>query len=224
MAPLALGMTPPPTAGLAQASWKPLGPGNIGGRTRTILIHPTNLDTIWAGSVGGGIWRTDDGGQSWAPVDDFMANLAVTCLVVDPHDANLIYAGTGEGFGNLDSLRGGGIFRTSDGIHWSQVASTAGPGWNVVNRMAISSDSRTLLVATSEGIRRSVDPPRATWQTVLAANVADVKFHPTDPDLAVAGSISSGMAWFSKDGGATWTQSTHAGGPGRACRTLLCPR
>jgi hypothetical protein len=70
---------------------------------------------MWAASVGGGVWRTDDGGQSWVPVDDFMANLAVTSLVMHPNDPNVIYAGTGEGFGNVDSLRGGGIFMTQNG-------------------------------------------------------------------------------------------------------------
>src|SRR6516225_1549731 len=86
-----------PTAGLAAPKWRALGPGNIGGRTRAILIHPTNHTMMWVGSAGGGIWRSVDAGQTWAPVDDLMANLALTSLVADPSDANVIYAGTGEG-------------------------------------------------------------------------------------------------------------------------------
>jgi hypothetical protein len=83
------------TALLEQRIWKPIGPGNIGGRTRSILIHPTRHATLWAASVGGGIWRSDDGGQGWSPVDDFMANLAVSCMVMDPTSPDVIYAGTG---------------------------------------------------------------------------------------------------------------------------------
>lgn len=220
VAPAALGMAPPPVAGLARPAWKALGPGNIGGRTYAILVHPAQHQTMWAGSAGGGIWRTDDGGQSWTPADDFMANLSVTCLMMDPNDANLIYAGTGEGFHNGDALRGGGIFRTTDGTHWSQIGSTAGAGWDIVNRIAISVDGTTMLVATNEGIRRSVDATRASWQTVLAAEVADVKFHPTDPTQAIAASLSSGMSWYSGDSGATWTPSTHAASWGG--RVELC--
>jgi len=220
VAPAHLAIAPPPVAGLAQRQWIALGPGNIGGRTRSILVHPTNHATIWAGSVAGGIWRTDNGGQAWSPVDDFMANLAVTSIVMDPNDPNLIYAGTGEGFGNLDAVRGGGLFRTTDGTTWSQVPSTAGAGWNTVNRIAISANGATLLVASSEGMRRSTDPARSIWQTVLPDPVADVKFHPTDPKRAVAGSLSSGVSWCSSDGGATWTASTHAGFWGR--RVELC--
>ena len=209
--PANLAVAPPPAAGLASRRWQSLGPGNIGGRTRSILIHPTNHDTMWAASVGGGIWRTDNGGQGWAPVDDFMANLAVTSIVMDPRDSNLIYAGTGEGFGNLDALRGGGIFRTTDGINWAHVPPTSGPGWDRINRLAISADGTILLAATNAGICRSTDPARAIWQTVLADQVADVKFHPANPNRAVVGSVSSGRAWFTSDGGATWTLSKHAG-------------
>src|SRR5262249_18735388 len=80
----------PPTANLQNRRWEALGPGNIGGRTRTILINPGSPDTIWVGSAGGGIWRTDTAGQSWSPVDDFMANLAITSMVMDPTDSNHI--------------------------------------------------------------------------------------------------------------------------------------
>ena len=202
----------PRVGGLGGArKWKPLGPGNIGGRTRSILIHPTTPATMWAGSVGGGIWRTDDAGASWSPVDDFMANLAVTSLVMDPLNPDLMYAATGEGFGNLDALRGGGLFRTTDGTNWTHVASTSGPGWSDVNRLAVSANGTVLLAASRSGIRRSIDPARAVWQTVLSAAVGDIKFHPSDPTKAVAGSLSSGSAWFSTDGGATWVKSTHPG-------------
>lgn len=70
----------PPTAGLHanHSGWQSLGPGNIGGRTRSIIIHPNHPDEMWVGSVGGGVWHTTDGGCSFAPVNDFMANLAIS--------------------------------------------------------------------------------------------------------------------------------------------------
>ena len=209
-----------PAAGLAPRKWRALGPGNIGGRTRSILVHRVNHDTRWAASAGGGIWRTDDAGQSWAPVDDMMANLAITSLADDPTDPNIIYAGTGEGFGNVDATRGGGIFRTTDGTSWTQLPSTSGPGWDWVNRVAVSADGAVLLAATNQGLRRSADPARTSWQPVLPDAIGDVTFHPTDPSRAVAGSLSTGAAWYTTDGGASWKQSTHAGAWGR--RVELC--
>ena len=91
-----------------------------------------------------------------------------------------------------------------------------------VNRLAISADGTILLAATNAGIRRSVDPARTTWQSALSDAVADVKFHPVHPQHAVAGSISSGTAWFTTDGGATWTPASHAGFWGRRVEALLC--
>jgi photosystem II stability/assembly factor-like uncharacterized protein len=218
--PGTLPILPPPLAGLHNRKWEALGPGNIGGRTRAIVIHPSAHDTMWAGSAGGGIWRTDDAGQTWAPVDDFMANLAVTSIIMDPNDPNLMYAGTGEGFGNMDAIRGGGLFRTTNGATWAHIASTGGSNWNSVNRLALSADGATLLAATNSGLRRSVDPGRNNWQEVLPGPIADVKFHPTNPLRALAGSLSSGASWVTTDGGATWAASTHSAAWGG--RVELC--
>jgi photosystem II stability/assembly factor-like uncharacterized protein len=202
----------PGLAGLAPAGagWTSIGPGNIGGRTRSIVIHPTNTKRMWAGSVGGGVWTTADGGANWSPVNDFMANLAVCCMAMDPTNPNVIYAGTGEGFQNVDSIRGAGIFHTVDGATWTQLPSTVGPEFQTVNRLAISPDGKTLLAATRTGMFRSTDSARLTWTRTLAAEVVDVKFHPSDATKAVAGGRADGKAYFSTDGGATWTESTHS--------------
>lgn len=200
-----------PTAGLhpTHVGWSSLGPGNIGGRTRSIVAHPTVPNTMWVGSVGGGVWRTDNGGQSWAPVDDLMANLAVTCMVMDPTNPRIIYAGTGEGFSNVDAIRGAGIFRTTDGILWSQLAATTGVNYQSVNRLAISPNGKILLAATPKGIFRSTDPGRMTWTKVSTNPIADIRFHPTSNTNAIAGGLGTGEAFYSTDGGVTWKIATH---------------
>lgn len=204
-------LAPPPAAGLSSRAWQSIGPGSVGGRTRAIVIHPTNHQRMWLGSAGGGIWQSNDGGASWMPVDDFMANLSVTSLVMDQSDPNLMYAGTGEGFGNLDSLRGAGVFRTTDGTNWTQIAATDRPEFHRINRLALSSDGIVLLAATNAGVFRSTDAARAVWERVLNFSCADVKFHPTDSDKGIAGSLDTGRAWQTRDGGRTWRQATHTG-------------
>src|SRR6266446_2764701 len=87
----------PEVGGIQPGGWTWLGPGNIGGRIRSIIVHPTDPQTMWVGSVGGGIWKTTNGGGTWTPQDDFMANLAVMSMVIDPTNPNVLYAGTGEG-------------------------------------------------------------------------------------------------------------------------------
>ena len=74
----------PTAAGLSTKRWQWLGPGNVGGRTRAIVIHPTDTQRMLAASAAGGVWFTENGGARWDPVDDFMANLAVYCLADRP--------------------------------------------------------------------------------------------------------------------------------------------
>jgi photosystem II stability/assembly factor-like uncharacterized protein len=198
------------TAATAGASaqtlaWTWVGPGNIGGRVRALVMHPTNLGTMFAGSAGGGIWKTTDGGTTWAPVDDFLASLAVTSIVMQPGRPDTMYAATGEGFGNLDAIRGAGIFKSTDaGATWTQLPATANGAFWYVNRLAVSPDGKILLAATSGGaMRRSIDGG-ASFTQVLADAMADVKFHPTDSAKAIAGGVSGGV-WVTSDGGASWT-------------------
>lgn len=197
-------------AGLRQAAWRAIGPGNIGGRTRSILCHPTNPNRMWAASAGGGIWRTDDAGAHWQPVNDFLANLAVTSLVIHPTNPNIIYAATGEGFSNVDALRGGGIFVTHDGENWSHLAGTDIAELQLINRLAISKNGKTLLAATPQGIYRSIDAAHRTWTKVLDGAFGDVRCSPTLSTRAIAGSLDRGEAYYSTTSGKTWKLATHA--------------
>lgn len=200
-----------PTAGLnaVNTGWTPLGPGKVGGRTRALVIDPADTKRFFAAGVGGGVWRSTDSGASWAPTDDFMANLAVCCLVMDPTDPNTLYAGTGEGFSNIDAIRGDGIFKTTDGgITWTQIAATrSNSNFFYVNSLAISSNGQMLLAATTTGIFRSTDAGQ-TWNQVFNVGIGNVAFEPNNSSNAVAGGLSDGNAYFSIDGGATWQQAT----------------
>src|ERR1051326_2942584 len=113
---------------LAIGTWQPLGPGNIGGRTLALAIRPDDPNTMYAGSAGGGVWKTTDGGQSWNPLTDLLPSLAITKLAMDPQNPDTLYAGTGEWYTNSqrgDSIRGAGIFKTTDGgATWNQLPGT----------------------------------------------------------------------------------------------------
>ena len=204
-----------PVAGISRGAWTWKGPGNIGGRTRALAFSPTAPATIFAATVGGGIWKTTNGGASWAPVDDFLANLAVTTIVFKPGEPATLLAGTGEGFFNFDAIRGAGIFRSTDGgTTWAQLPSTANVNYSFVNRLAFSADGSIALAATGSGVFRSVDGG-ATWSaTPVPFNPAifpgqnpvftDVKFLPGSSTLAVASGYR-GSAYFSSDGGASFS-------------------
>src|SRR5439155_8800102 len=134
----ALGASGPQSAGIQTNSWTWLGPGNIGGRVRSILVHPTLTNILWCGAVNGGVWKSTNSGASWFPLNDFMANLGVACMVMEPINADVIYAGTGDGFHEITTVRGAGIFKTSDGgATWSQLSATTNTSFHYDDRLAI---------------------------------------------------------------------------------------
>lgn len=155
--------TPPsvvtPTVPSTPNAWEGLGPGNIGGRTRSLLIHPTTPDVMWAGGVAGGIWKTTDGGQTWVPKADLLVNIAVNSMLLDPRNPDVLYAGTGEGFFNADAVRGAGILKSTDGGEtWTQLPSTTTPDFHYVQKIVMSrGSSQRLYAATRTGVFRSTD-------------------------------------------------------------------
>jgi len=200
-------------AGISPDAWTWIGPGNIGGRLRAIIVHPTTPDTMWVGSASGGVWKTTNGGAAWFPLDDFMASLSVGCMAIDPINPNVLYAGTGEGFfdagegtSNTAAIRGAGIFKTTDGgTTWAQMPSTADENWYFVNRLVIHPTNPSIMIAaTATGIYRTLNGGD-TWTQTGAFGVLDVKADPTNATRLVAGGDHHDPgAYFSTDGGTTW--------------------
>jgi len=159
----------------ALGTWQSIGPGNVGGRTRALLIDPLNPDVMYAAAVAGGIWKTTNAGNSWTPLNDFLANIAVTVMAFDPSNSNTIYAGTGEGFFNADGVRGAGIFKSTDaGATWTRLSATASNAdFFFVNDIVVSpSNGQHVYAATRSGVLRSLDGG-STWTLVLVSNVAN---------------------------------------------------
>jgi hypothetical protein len=159
----------------ALGTWQSLGPGNVGGRTRALLIDPTDPNVMYAAAVAGGIWKTTNGGTSWAPLNDFLANIAVTCLAFDPSNSTTLYAGTGEGFFNADGVRGAGIFKSTDsGAHWTRLASTiSNANFFFINDIVVSpSNGQHVYAATRTGVWRSLDGGNS-WNQAIVSNVAN---------------------------------------------------
>jgi hypothetical protein len=164
-------------AGVLDA-WTPLGPGNIGGRTRVVKFHPAIPTTLFAAGVSGGIWKSDDNGTTWRPTGDGLTNIAVNSLLIDPARPDIMYTGTGEGYfreeirGTGLPLRGSGIYVTTDGARsWQQLPATNTPDFHWVNDLEFGlNDSRRIYAATRSGVWRSTDSG-GTWARLLAVDV-----------------------------------------------------
>ena len=148
-------------------TWTWLGPGNIGGRTRTIVFNPQNPSVIYAGGVSGGVWKSTDGGASWTAISDLIANLPVSALALEPGNPNVIYAGTGEGFeiGSVNNVnitgahRGLGIYKSTDGgANWTRLPGTNTADFYYINDLVVSANGpQRVYAATSTGVWRSLD-------------------------------------------------------------------
>lgn len=157
--------------GSAIGAWKQLGPGNVGGRTRSLVIRPDDPNTMYAGATGGGIWKTIDGGESWKPLSDLLPSIGISTLAMDPKDPDTLYAGSGEwytGSTRGDSIRGAGIYKTTDGgTTWNLLAGTKTTSFYYVNKLVVSPvDSNRIYAATYGGVWRSFDGGE-TWTRPL---------------------------------------------------------
>lgn len=192
--------------------WTERGPDNVSGRTRAVLFDPNDPTgkAVFAGGVGGGIWKTNDitaAKPVWVPVDDLMANLAISTLAADPLNPQVLYAGTGEGWYNFDAIRGDGIFKsTNGGATWSALASTVGnPDFQYVQKIVVHPVTGHVYAATrsaasgSGGVFRSADGG-ATWTKVLGNGLGASSDRAADLEIAADNSIYAAMGILQTDG------------------------
>ena len=117
-------------------NWQARGPYNVGGRTRAMAVDVTDENVIMAGGVSGGVWRTEDLGESWSKLTNNEMLHNVTCLKQDTRTnttgkTDTWYYGTGEAYGNSASgneayFYGNGIYKSVDnGATWESLVATA---------------------------------------------------------------------------------------------------
>jgi photosystem II stability/assembly factor-like uncharacterized protein len=151
--------------------WIERGPGNVSGRARGLVVDPDDPtgNSWFVASVGGGIWKTTNGGTNWIEVAPYLANLAVSTIEMAPSNHNILYAGTGESMFSVDVINGDGILKSTDrGQTWFPLQSTlANPNFNNIARIIIDpSNPDIVLTATTTG-RYKLDVANASgiWKT-----------------------------------------------------------
>lgn len=145
-------------------TWSELGPNNVGGRVRAILIDKDNPSLMYAGAVSGGLWKSASGGSSWIPVSSF-PDINIACIAQNPITGAL-YVGTGESFANVDSpygtpgFLGTGLYESTDGGNTWAIYNGATPAapnntndtWAFVNKIDFDKTTGRLYVATKKGM------------------------------------------------------------------------
>ncbi len=103
-------------------AWRNIGP-NRGGRSLAAAGHSARPFEYYFGAVGGGLWKTTDGGATWAPVTDGqIRSSSVGAVAVSESDPDIVYLGMGEVQLRGNVMQGDGVYKSTDaGKTWTHV-------------------------------------------------------------------------------------------------------
>ena len=181
-----------PSSLLAGLQWRDVGPMRAG-RTFAVAGHADQPDTFYMGSVGGGVWKTENSGRTWFPISDEGIPIgSIGALAVAPSNANVVYAGTGESDIRSQNSYGIGMFKSIDaGKTWTHIGldETRQIGRVVVdpanaNRVYVAALGHIYDPNPERGVYRSTDGG-TTWKKVL--------FNTADPNNVGAVDIAVNM-------------------------------
>jgi PKD repeat protein len=192
-------------------NWSIIGPigkptGGGAGRLNFIRFDPTNSNTIWVGAPDGGLWKTTNGGTSWATNTDQLSTIGVSDVAIDPTNTQTMYLATGDSDGG-DTYSIGLLKSTDGGNTWN----TTGLTWatnlgRTIGRVLVNpSNPQIILVFSSAGIYRSTNGGSTFTTATGSFTTSDGEFKPGDPNTVYACGTSFKR---STDGGATWTAVT----------------
>ncbi|MTI31636.1 T9SS type A sorting domain-containing protein, partial [Xanthovirga aplysinae] len=199
--------------------WTERGPSNVPGRTRALIVDPDDAThkTWYAGSVGGGIWKTEDAGQSWIELtkESNLPNIAISSLAMAASNPDVIYAGTGERgvAGATGTISGDGMYKTEDrGNTWTQLSSTTNEeDFQHINRIIVDPNNEDIVLAAAtsgdfekSGIFKSIDGG-ASWKKVFdnSYGVKQIIADPTNFNFQYAAVEGYGVI-KSTDAGENW--------------------
>ncbi len=207
-----------------------LGPSTMSGRITSIEgITSDGQVNLYVGTAGGGIWKSQNGGQSFNPVFDKYCQ-SIGALAVEPGNAKVVYAGTGESNTRNSVSIGDGLFKTTDGgNNWQKIGLDS---TERISKILIDpADKKNIYVASpgplwkssaNRGLFKSSDGGK-TWNKILYVNdetgCADIAMHPQKPNVLLAsfwqfrrkpfafnsGGPGSGL-FKTIDGGKTWNK------------------
>src|SRR5580658_800735 len=222
-----------PSTVLAGLQWRDVGPMRAG-RSFGVAGHADQPDTFYMGSVGGGVWKTENSGRTWFPISDEGIPIgSIGAIAVAPSNANVVYVGTGESDIRSQNSYGIGMFKSTDaGKTWKHIGldNTRQIGRVVVdptnaNRVYVAALGHIYAPNPDRGVYRSADGG-ANWKKVLFdparpndVGAVDLAIDPRNPRTIYASlwgtrrppwsvyapaNLPGGGLFKSTDGGDTW--------------------
>ena len=219
---------------LKTLKWRGIGPDR-GGRSIAATGVKGRPREAYFGAVGGGLWKTTDGGASWSPITDgLIKSASVGAVAVSESNPDVVYIGMGETCIRGNIMAGDGVYKSTDaGKTWSQIGFDGGGKQNISKIRVHPTNPDIVWVAVfgfhgapndERGVFKTTDGGK-TWKKVLykddRTGAIDISVDRTNPNVLYAAlweayrveyQMSSGGAgsglYKSTDGGETWTEIT----------------
>ncbi len=213
-------------------SYRNVGPSR-GGRVTAVAGHRAHPFTFYMGATGGGVWKTEDYGNTWVPISDgYFETGSIGSIRVAPSDADIVYVGTGSDGIRSNVIVGRGVYRSTDaGATWEHAGLREMGQIGAVEVHPANPDvayaaalGNPWAKSDERGVYRTRDGGRS-WDQVLftsdSVGAIDLELNPANPDEIYAAmwrgqrqpwTIISGMEasaeedgiWKSTDGGESW--------------------
>jgi hypothetical protein len=183
-------------------AFEELGPDNIGGRTRAILPDKINTSRVYAGSVSGGLFVSNDRAQTWERLDEF-PGLPFISSMTQTQDGT-IFVATGS---NDDDWNGAGMYyKTTSSDEWILVPDTDNAtNYFTITEVVCADNSNTVYFTTPKGLRKFAVGD-ASVSTVDTGGTGDCKALQISKDGSVIiAAMAGSRTYASEDGGASFT-------------------
>jgi len=177
--------------------WRNIGPDR-GGRSLAVSGSSSRINEYYFGAVGGGLWKTTDGGQTWSPVTDGqIKSSSVGAVAVSNSNPDIVYIGMGETELRGNIMQGDGIYKSVD----------AGKTWNhmglddtqAISKIRIHPTNPDVVYVAAlghpygdneeRGVFKSIDGGKS-WENILfkslKAGAIDMILDPNNPEVLYA--------------------------------------
>ena len=207
-----------------------IGPAFTSGRIADIAVNTNNPSQYYVAAASGGVWKTDNSGNTYYPVFDSQGSYSIGCVTIDPNNDNIIWVGTGENNNQRSVAYGDGVYKSEDGgKSWKNMGLKNSE--HIGNIIVHPGNSNIIYVAAygplwseggERGVYKSIDGGK-TWERILFVSdntgIAEIRMDPRDPKTIYAsahqrrrhvftyigGGPESGI-YKTTDGGKTWNK------------------